>query len=220
MLYAAATGHKSEDWAKEVIDKMKAGGLSDDDIEEEFRKRYENNLALISFYDSEKREEGKNIIRVQETYAAVELVHFCVYDPIVIRRPYILLTEEEKKLHVVTEDTVHKKWKTMEMDNQTMGKALFWHCVVPVIQNIRKVVGCEYLYLFAADRNRYGKLVRYYEQLGFELGDNFYVNKGEYDYTCYFMCQPVTSLRTRRNEFFRDYNKPKEPKKTEEPAKV
>ena len=92
---------------------------------------------------------------------------------------------------------------------------------------LRKMLGGDFsvdsktaAYLFAADRNRYGKLVRYYEQLGFELGDNFYVNKGEYDYTCYFMCQPVTSLRTRRNEFFRDYNKPKEPEKTEEPAKV
>lgn len=217
MLYAAATGHKSEDWAKDVIDKMKAKGLSDDKIEEEFRNRYEGNLALLSFYDREKLEEGQNIVRVQETYAAVELVHFCVFDPIGNVEFPEHWSEEQKEQYILKRNAVLRKWKTMGMDNQSVGKTLFWHCVVPVIQNIRKVVGCEYLYLFAADRNRYGSLVRYYERLGFELGDNFYVNKAEYDYTCYFMCQPVTSLRTRRNEFFRAYNKPK---KTEEPAKV
>ena len=185
-LLDAAHGKEAPDWAKEIIEKRKVNGLLPLRKMREFYDRHMRNMSKWNLYNEEIRVEGNNIVRAKQTMAGVELVHFCVHSP------------------------ADRKWKTTPMDNQSLGRTLFWKFVVPVIQEVRSLVGCEYLYLFAADAKKYGTLVNYYKTLGFEIREDLSVSKPEYDFCCYFMCQKVTSLRNRQNEFFRNYNKPKE----------
>lgn len=196
MLYAAATGHEAEDWAKDVIKKLKDKGIAPKDIEKDFRDRYNLTVAKNLSYYEEVACEGSNIVRTQENHPAIELVHFCAYD------------NRRGGWYSLFQNPVQKQWKRMGMSSQTIGKVVFWNFVVPVIREVRNLVGCEYLYLFAADNQHFGRLIKYYEELGFELRSDLVVNKPEYDFTCRFMCQPVTALRNRRNEFFREYNNP------------
>lgn len=180
-LLDAAYGMEAPDWAKEVIEKRKVNGVLPYRKMLEFRQRYERNVSKWNDYFTEVRLDGGNIVRTKKTLPGVELVHFCVHDP------------------------ASTKWK--ELGNpQSLGKTMFWQFVVPVIQQVRDLVGCEYIYLFAADSRKYGRLVNYYTELGFEIRPDLSVSKPAYDFCCYFMCQKVTSLRNRRNAFFRNYN--------------
>lgn len=184
-LLDAACGLDAPDWAKEVAEKRKVNGVLPPKKVQEFRERHRENIRKWSLYYEEVRLEGENIIRTKQTLAGVELVHFCAHTP------------------------AAAKWEAMGMNPQALGKTMFWRFVVPVIQQVRDLVGCEYLYLFAADEKKYGKLVGYYNELGFEIRQDLCVSKPEYDFGCFFMCQKVTSLRNRRNAFFREYNAPK-----------
>lgn len=196
LLYAAATGHKSVEWAENSIRMRLESGEKLEDIQKELAKRYQNDMGKCLCYQEELLLEGNNIHRTQETHAAVELVHFCAYDN---RRDFWFS---------LTGNPARRKWEQMGMSDQTIGNAVFWFFVVPIIRQVRDLVGCEYIYLFAADRNKYGSLVSYYEKLGFELRSDLGVSKPFYDFGCRFMCQKVTSLRNRRNAFFREYNLP------------
>lgn len=194
LLYAAATGHKSVEWAEKSIKNRLDSGEELQDIQTELAERYRDNMGKCLLYQQELLLEGSNIHRTQETHAAVELVHFCAYD------------NRNDFWFPLTGNPAKKKWKQMGMSDQTIGNVVFWNFVAPIIRQVRDLVGCEYIYLFAADQHKYGSLVSYYEKLGFELRDDLGVNKPEYDFSCRFMCQKVTSLRNRRNEFFREYN--------------
>ena len=182
-----------EDWAKEVIEKQ----LVDDKLPEKawlsIVRRVCRNQSRLDQFKAEMELEKDNIIRTKKTFAAVELVHFCAHAP------------------------AKEKWKNLNM-GQSLGKTMFWHFIEPKIRQIRDLVGCEYFYLFAADDDRAGKLCKLYQELGFDFRDEIYVTKPAYDFCCYFMCQEVRKLRTRKKEFLKNYNKPKE--KTEAPAAV
>lgn len=182
----AAYGNEAPDWAREIIEKRKVDGILPMEKLLEIYETYYRTLAKKGSYEAEMKAEGANIIRTRKTFAAVELVHFCVHDP------------------------AREKWEEMGM-GQGIGRTMFWHFVEPIVQEIRDLVGCEYIYLFAADANRDGTLTGYYKDLGFDFRDDINVNKPSYDFSCYFMCQEVTSLRNRKNAFLKNYNKPKEP---------
>lgn len=206
MLYNAAKGAEAEDWAKEIIEKMKASGTAQEEIVQEFEDRYLRNLDRRQSFQVENIVEGERIVRVLKSHPAVELVHLCAYDPLNRRFIPSNLPREMERAIQIRMNPVQKRWHEMGMDTQSLAKTLFWRFVVPVVQDVRKLVGCEYLYLFAADRKVDGRLVNYYKSLGFEIREDLTVNKPEYDFCCYFMCQEVTSLRSRRNAFFRSYN--------------
>lgn len=221
-LLRAAREVEVEDWAQEVIEKQLVDGNLSDDAWEKLWIRLLRSMGKERNYLTETKMEGDNIIRTKNSFAAVELVHFCAYDPVKWHELPPYLSKAARKKIKMEQNCVAKKWHDKGMDNQHMGHVFFWKFVLPAIQEIKKHVGCEYIYLFAADDkgNREGPLVQYYQKLGFNFRNDFKVTKPVYDFCCYFMCQEVTGLRNQRNAFFRDYNKPKEPEKTEEPAKV
>ena len=69
------------------------------------------------------------------------------------------------------------------------------------------MVGCQYLFLFAADLSKGEKLVQYYaDQLNFEIPENLATAKPIYDFSCKFMCQEVKGLEKGREEFFNNFN--------------
>jgi hypothetical protein len=175
-----------EDWAKEVTEKQLVNGVLPSKAWHKLWRRVFRSLGKQQSYDKEILAEGENIIRTKQTFAAVELVHFCYHKP------------------------AKDQWETLGM-SRSLGKNMFWHFIEPIIRDIRDLVGCEYIYLFAADKNKNGRLTKYYRELGFDFRDDINVTKPAYDFCCYFMCQDVSSLRTRKNEFFREYNNPVDP---------
>lgn len=186
-LLDAAYGLEAPEWAMEIVEKRKVDGELPQKKFLEFYTRHKRNEEKWERYNQEIRVEGQNIVRAKQTMAGVELVHFCVHTPAV------------------------QKWKAMGMGSQGIGRTMFWTFVEPVIQQVRKLVGCEYVYLFAADAEKDGHLVNYYRELGFEIREDLTVSKPAYDFCCFFMCQKVTSLRNKRIEFHRDFNKPRDP---------
>lgn len=182
-----AHGVEVEEWAEDVIERQLVDGELPDKAWDEIWDRLEKSLGRQTSYKLEMKLEGSNIIRTKQTFAAVELVHFCA--------------------HKAAQD----KWEAMKM-GQSLGRAMFWQFVEPKIRKIRALVGCEYVYLFAADNDRNGSLVNLYKGMGFEFREDLYVTKPAYDFQCYFMCRKAVGLRTRKNEFFKNFNKPREKK--------
>jgi hypothetical protein len=201
------------EWAKELIAKQLVDGELPDKAWEKLWIRVIKQLAEQQGLDADQKMDGENIVRTKENYAAVELVHFCTYDPINWALYGNTLSKEERKRIKLEQNCVARKWHDAGMDAQPIGYAIFWQFVVPAIEALTENAACEYVYLFAADDegNRYGGLTTYYRQMGFDFQDKLNVTKPFYDFCCYFMCQKVASLRTGKNKFLRDYNKTTEP---------
>lgn len=131
--------------------------------------------------DFEKESED-NLKRVGKTFAGIEIVHFCANDDC---RPL---------------------WEKFNIQ-QKLGAVVFWHFLVPKICELRKIAGCEYLFLFAADLTPDELLVNYYRaNLGFKDSNEYGTAIPLYDYACKFMYQELKDIEERREAFYADFN--------------
>lgn len=90
---------------------------------------------------------------------------------------------------------------------QKLGAVVFWHFLVPKICELRKIAGCEYLFLFAADLTPDELLVNYYRaNLGFKDSNEYGTAIPLYDYACKFMYQELKDIEERREAFYADFN--------------
>jgi len=129
-----------------------------------------------------EKEFNADIARVGKTFSGIELVHFC------------------------SNTEADDVWENFELP-QLRGTIVFWYFVVPIVMEALKYVGCQYLFLFAADKSKDEKLVRYYEdQMNFKRPDELATAKPFYDFTCKFMCHEISSLEKERAEFFANFN--------------
>lgn len=129
-----------------------------------------------------EQELNMNITHVGKTYSGLELVHFCANN--------------------ATDDL----WRSLHLPHDR-GAIVFWHFIVPLIVQVRRLVGCEYLFLFAADISKYHTLVDYYHnQMGFVDEGERATAKPLYDLSCKFMYQEAELLEERRTEFFDHFN--------------
>ena len=127
-------------------------------------------------------EKNKKILRVDRTYSGIQLVHFC----------------SNKKATRV--------WESLGL-NRSMGETLFWWFIAPIFIKVRKYVGCEYAFLFAADLSEDRSLITYYEQsLQFKQEQGIGANKPIYDFCCSFMCQPLDKIESNRSRYFGRFN--------------
>jgi hypothetical protein len=137
---------------------------------------------LIPLFGDKEQEKNENIIRVQKNYPAVELVHFC------------------------TNDNMREKWQTYGFGH-SMGETLFWKFITPKFFAVQEIVGCEYVFLFAADLSEDSSLVNYYDvSLKFQQRQDVGTNKPFYDFCCDFMCQEVNEMKCNRKLFFDNFN--------------
>lgn len=128
------------------------------------------------------KESEDNLKRVGKTFAGVEIVHFC------------------------TNDNYRPSWEKLNI-KQKMGTVVFWHFLIPKICELRKIVGCEYLFLFAADLTPDELLVNYYKSnLGFKDSNEYGTAIPLYDYACKFMHQELKDIEERRNNFYLEFN--------------
>ncbi len=128
-------------------------------------------MALHMPVDSDEFDKifGKNLKNVGKTFPGVEIVHFCAND---------------EYRHV---------WSDLQIPMK-LGSYIFGRFLVPIVLNLTKLVGCEYLFLFAADLTEDEELIKYYQTLGFELADEHCAAIPIYDFTCKFMSQKVSEL--------------------------
>lgn len=124
---------------------------------------------------------AKNLKNVGVTFPGVEIVHICA------------------------NDACRDLW-AKNMMPQKMATVFFWYFIVPKVQELMKIAGCEYLFLFAADLTQDETLISYYEEnLGFELADEHCAAIPMYDFTCQFMSQKTSELAQKRQVFFDNF---------------
>ena len=136
----------------------------------------------ITVFDDLEKEFNENITHVGATYAGIELVHFCA------------------------NEGMQDKIQSLNLGRR-IGVVVFWQFVVDAVLEIMKHIGCEYLYLFAADQSKDEDLMRYYSsQLQFADDKDVSTAKPIYDLTCRFMYQRLSDIEERRRQFFEHYN--------------
>lgn len=134
-------------------------------------------------YEKELAKElNKEVSRVLRTYPAVEIVEFCA------------------------NDNARSSWSKLDLPKK-MGECVFWHYIVPKLAFIQEHIGCEYVYLFAADSTADRILSNYYQvSLGFEELKTLGTNKPHYDFMCLFLCQKIDILLQNRERFYNNFN--------------
>ena len=131
-----------------------------------------------------EKEFTDEVKKVGETYAGIEIVQFCAND----------------------DDECRKLWSEYGFD-QKLGVIVFWHFIVPIILDTMKLIGCQYLFLFAADLSEDEELINYYRNyLKFEdsLGRGTAIPL--YDDMCKFMYQETNGLQDKREDFYDHFN--------------
>lgn len=120
--------------------------------------------------------------KVGETFSGVEIVQFC------------------------SNESCSKYWTRYGM-NQKLGVVIFWHFIVPKVLELMNLVGCQYLFLFAADDSEDEDLVNYYKTwLKFESSQERSAATPVYDLTCKFLYQETFSLADKKRFFFDHFN--------------
>lgn len=128
------------------------------------------------------KELNKQMRRVLKTYPAIEIVEFCA------------------------NDNSRAIWQSLGL-NKKLGECVFWHHIVPKLLSIQDIVGCQYVYLFAADASIDGNLTNYYKvTLHFDDSLKLGANKPHYDFKCTFLCQEIKNLIAGRDSFYNHFN--------------
>ncbi|SEJ96030.1 hypothetical protein SAMN05660742_12920 [Propionispira arboris] len=116
---------------------------------------------------------------VAECYPAIELMHYC-------------------------KNTSYKGYKYTEVP---LGFVLFWEVVVPQICRITETIGCEYVYLFAADKSdrSHHRLVDHYRNAyKFDSMTDAVVLKSDYETDCYTLTQDISALKENREGIWKE----------------
>jgi predicted house-cleaning noncanonical NTP pyrophosphatase (MazG superfamily) len=164
---------------RDITDVMEKIRANKGVTKEDIHKLRQQKLDIL---EELEKEFNADIARVGKTFSGIELVHFC------------------------SNSEADDSWGNFELP-QLRGTIVFWYFVVPKVLEALKYVGCQYLFLFAADKSKDEKLVRYYEdQLNFKRPDELATAKPFYDFTCKFMCHKISSLEREREEFFANFN--------------
>jgi uncharacterized Rmd1/YagE family protein len=122
-----------------------------------------------------------NLQRVGQTFSGLEIVQFCVNEN---ERDYL--------------DSL--------IFFPRFGAIVFWRFIVPIVKEVTKHVGCQYLFLFAADTSEDESLIKYYKTLKFKDDPNYSTAIPFYDWTCHFMYQEIKELEEGAKQFFDNFN--------------
>lgn len=135
-----------------------------------------------SIFEDLENELNDNITRVGQTFSGIELTHFC------------------------SNELTNDLWAEYNIP-QKRGSVIFWRFVVPVVLKIIEFVGCQYIFLFAADSSEDEKLISYYmDDMNFRVPNDLATTKPVYDFACKFMCNEVALLDAQRQAFFDNFN--------------
>lgn len=124
--------------------------------------------------------------QVDRSYAAIELSHFCV------------------------NENYRMKWEEFGFgDKNRLGSTLFWNFIIEKAIQVSELVGCEYLYLFAADSTPDHFLVNYYKgSMKFKEDLKVLSLQPKFDFRCTFLCNTIVDFKSGRENFFSHFNDP------------
>lgn len=122
--------------------------------------------------------------QVDHSYAAIELSHFCV------------------------NENFRNKWEMYNFgDRNRLGITLFWNFIVDKAVEVSRLIGCEYLYLFAADNTPDHFLVNHYKGfMGFRDDLKVLSLQPRFDFRCTFLCNTIEAFKKERESFFANFN--------------
>lgn len=120
-------------------------------------------------------------LKVENCYSAIELKHFCR----------------------------NAKYKLQDIEIP-IGFGIFWEVIVPQICKVADLIGCKYVYLFAADKTgvdaEVKKLLEYYKRdLKFSDIQNLMIIKPHYDISCVGVMQDISKLRKNRDDVWEEF---------------
>lgn len=174
--------YKSRGALSEFLEECRSGQYVLEDVQETLGRGRIAKTLLRGMKQDEETESNAQIYRVRSTYPGIEIKHFCV------------------------NDLARGTWSSYGFE-KPMGEVLFWKKIIPKILDAKKVVGCQYAYLFAADLSAVGSLINYYNvSLKFEQKDNVGTSKPFYDFMCTFMCQEISRLKEHSDYYFEHFN--------------
>ena len=140
-------------------------------------------VAISSAAKKNKEDEFSALVKA--CYSALELQYFCK----------------------------NKNYAIQKYRGIPLGFGIFWETIVPKINEIIKIIGCKYLYLFAADQTNtkdireQGRLIRYYNSnLNFKCSRELLSIKPNYDLGCVAMHQKVDDLLIARNDMWERFS--------------
>lgn len=173
---------KEQDTSKEDIKII-------DELLEDIRARkgvIKSNLQKISKKNKTVEEFEQLFIdgteKVGATFGGIEIVQFCA------------------------NEGCRQYWERYEFD-QKLGVVVFWHFLVPIILSIIQRVGCQYIFLFAADNTEDEDLINYYKGwLNFQDSEERTTATPIYDITCKFLYQETCSLIEKQQVFYDNFN--------------
>lgn len=149
------------------------------EVKEKLREAKEDIERLLGKFDTMPPNK-----QVAKSFPSVELTHFCV------------------------NEAYRTKWQTYGFSARNrIGSTMFWHVIVDIVEKIRSLTGCEYLYLFAADATSDRHLVNHYKNMmGLREEMTMSALQPIYDFNCTFLCADIDSLLNARDEFYNDFN--------------
>ena len=168
----------------------KDGDVSFEDMEELISKistaKSELQSSLERVKQDAKFENNINIGHVSRNFGGIEIAQFCKNDAF-----SEMWREYQKRYNII----------------HSVGSVLFWDKIAPILIQLREIVGCEYVFLFAADQTEEQPLINYYTyRLQFNKLDQVGTQKPIYDLLCLFMAQKMEDLQANRDRFFADFN--------------
>lgn len=176
-------GQEKESVAQ-ILERIRSGrDISFDQIKCAIKANVKQGQKILKQINYDKTHEGnEQIVRVGHTYPAVDLVNFC------------------------SNDIAKDIWNECGIKHP-MGEVMFWKYIVPIILQVQVHIGCQYLFLFAADMSEDATLINYYNvALKFRQPTDIGTNKPQYDLCCQFMCQEIGNLKKNQEEFFDNFN--------------
>lgn len=165
-----------------LLEKLRSGNkLSDADIKCLTAKNVLCRTQILNtLSEDDSIESNKHTVRVGSTFSGVELVHFCA------------------------NGSMSDLWDKQKL-GRSFGEVVFWYFIVPIFEDVRRIVGCQYAFLFAADLSEDGSLTNYYNvSLHFEQPVGIGTSKPFYDMCCKFMCQEISHLIEYRKDYFKN----------------
>lgn len=153
-----------------------------EDIKKKLKEAKDDIERLLGKFDSMPPNK-----QVAKSFPSVELTHFCV------------------------NESYRQKWQHYGFGAKNrIGATMFWHVIVDIVdivERIRNLTGCEYLYLFAADATSDRHLVNHYKNMmGLREEMTMSALQPIYDFNCTFLYAGIDSLLNARDEFYNDFN--------------
>lgn len=177
----------TEDMNKKIKVYQIDNSLSDNELNKKLDELYHKlrmQRKILKTDASVKESVQKKV--VLDTVPAIELKHFCKNDH---------YTGFNKEL----------------FNSYRLGEIVFWFKILPLVENIFKMIGGKYIYLFAADEDENRTLTNHYKtRLKFDDQVELGVNKPVYNNLCVFLCLKMADALKYKEDLIANFNIPKE----------